>query len=174
MPAGGWRIYELGISYAGRTYAEGKKVGWKDGVRAMYCIIRYSKAGERVTVSLASRPSVVSPASFGDADEELQATLHSLDGAREYADWIYGLIEPHVGSAVLEIGAGYGLFTEQLARTSKVTATDSSERCVANLRRRFLGDSSVDVRQADLSEAASTGQYDSVVLVNVLEHVEDT
>lgn len=36
------RIYEVGISYSGRTYAEGKKIGWKDGVRALYCIIKYS------------------------------------------------------------------------------------------------------------------------------------
>ncbi len=35
------RIYEVGISYCGRTYAEGKKIGWKDGVRAIYCIIKY-------------------------------------------------------------------------------------------------------------------------------------
>jgi glycosyltransferase involved in cell wall biosynthesis len=35
------RIYEVGISYAGRTYAEGKKIGWKDGVRAIWCIIKY-------------------------------------------------------------------------------------------------------------------------------------
>ena len=35
------RIYEVGISYFGRTYAEGKKVGWKDGVRAIYCIVKY-------------------------------------------------------------------------------------------------------------------------------------
>ena len=39
---GGWRVYEVGISYDGRTYAEGKKIGWKDGVRAFYCIVRYS------------------------------------------------------------------------------------------------------------------------------------
>ena len=39
---GGWRVYEVGISYDGRTYAEGKKIGWKDGVRALYCIVRYS------------------------------------------------------------------------------------------------------------------------------------
>ncbi len=36
------RIYEVGISYYGRTYAEGKKINWKDGVRALYCIIRYN------------------------------------------------------------------------------------------------------------------------------------
>ena len=36
------RIYEVGINYYGRTYAEGKKIGWKDGIRAIYCIVRYS------------------------------------------------------------------------------------------------------------------------------------
>ena len=35
------RIYEIGISYYGRTYAEGKKIGWKDGVRAVWCILKY-------------------------------------------------------------------------------------------------------------------------------------
>jgi len=39
------RIFEVGISYSGRTYAEGKKIGWRDGVRAMICIVRYSPIG---------------------------------------------------------------------------------------------------------------------------------
>lgn len=38
----GIRIYEVGISYSGRTYEEGKKIGWKDGVRALWCILRYN------------------------------------------------------------------------------------------------------------------------------------
>ena len=45
---GNWRIYEVGISYSGRTYDEGKKIGWKDGVRALVCILRYSKIGTRL------------------------------------------------------------------------------------------------------------------------------
>lgn len=40
----GIRIYEVGISYYGRTYAEGKKINWKDGVRAIYCIFKYAFA----------------------------------------------------------------------------------------------------------------------------------
>ena len=36
------RIFEVGISYYGRTYAQGKKIGWKDGLRAVYCILRYN------------------------------------------------------------------------------------------------------------------------------------
>jgi glycosyltransferase involved in cell wall biosynthesis len=38
----GCRIYEVGISYHGRTYAEGKKINWKDGFRALYCIVKYN------------------------------------------------------------------------------------------------------------------------------------
>lgn len=38
----GCRVYEVGISYYGRTYAEGKKIGWKDGVRAIWCILKYN------------------------------------------------------------------------------------------------------------------------------------
>ena len=49
----GWRVYELGISYRGRTYDEGKKIGWRDGVRAVTCIVKYSAPGERVRRYLA-------------------------------------------------------------------------------------------------------------------------
>lgn len=48
VAAGRWRVFEVGISYSGRTYEEGKKIGWKDGVRAVYCIVRYSPVGTRL------------------------------------------------------------------------------------------------------------------------------
>ena len=51
----GWRVYETPISYAGRTYAEGKKITWKDGVRALWCIIKYARSPGR------SRASEVRP-----------------------------------------------------------------------------------------------------------------
>jgi len=44
----GWRIFEVGISYDGRTYAEGKKVGWRDGAWALWCVVRYSPLGDRL------------------------------------------------------------------------------------------------------------------------------
>ncbi len=43
----GARIYEVGISYSGRSYAEGKKIGWKDGVSALRCLVKYSLAERR-------------------------------------------------------------------------------------------------------------------------------
>ncbi len=39
----GWRVYEIPISYAGRSYAEGKKISWKDGLQAIWCILRYAR-----------------------------------------------------------------------------------------------------------------------------------
>jgi len=55
VAAGGWVVFEVGISYNGRTYDEGKKIGWRDGVRAVYCIVRYSPLGER---AVGMRPSI--------------------------------------------------------------------------------------------------------------------
>lgn len=51
----GCRIYEVGISYAGRTYDEGKKIGWRDGFGAIRCIVRYSPLGERVRMGYRNR-----------------------------------------------------------------------------------------------------------------------
>jgi len=48
VAAAGWRVYEVGISYNGRTYDEGKKIGWRDGIRAIVCIVRYSRLGQRM------------------------------------------------------------------------------------------------------------------------------
>ena len=55
LARGKYRIYEVGISYSGRTYAEGKKIGWRDGVRAIYCIVRYSALGASVRSRLGAR-----------------------------------------------------------------------------------------------------------------------
>lgn len=54
------RIYEVGISYWGRTYEEGKKIGWKDGVRAMWCIFKYSVKERSVPAETSARVIVES------------------------------------------------------------------------------------------------------------------
>ncbi|MEE8169427.1 MAG: glycosyltransferase family 2 protein [Phycisphaerae bacterium] len=45
-----WRIYEVGISYAGRDYAEGKKITWKDGVQAIWTIVKYGRGAPRIAL----------------------------------------------------------------------------------------------------------------------------
>ena len=51
------RIYEVGISYSGRTYKEGKKIGWKDGVRALWCLVKYSIRESSASPELSSAES---------------------------------------------------------------------------------------------------------------------
>jgi glycosyltransferase involved in cell wall biosynthesis len=54
---GGWRVYEVGISYAGRTYAEGKKIGWRDGFRALWAIVRYSPLRQAPAPATRAKPT---------------------------------------------------------------------------------------------------------------------
>jgi 2-polyprenyl-3-methyl-5-hydroxy-6-metoxy-1,4-benzoquinol methylase len=170
----GWRVYEVGISYNGRTYAEGKKIGWRDGVRAVYGVLRYSPAWSRVRERIDRAPDRnLPPAHFEDADAELSTVLESLEGAERYADWILSLAEPHLGEHVLEIGAGHGEMTQRLVRSHEVTATDLSPRCVEELRTKFAGDPRVHVELADAGSIDESTPYDSAILVNVLEHIED-
>jgi SAM-dependent methyltransferase len=112
-------------------------------------------------------------ATFDEADAELASTLDNLDDAHNYRDWIFALLEPYLGPKVLEVGAGHGSFTELLSAGRHVTATDLSERCVEVLRARFAGNPAVTVALADLASSAAGGPYDSVVLINVLEHIAD-
>lgn len=55
IAGGGWSVYEVGVSYSGRTYEEGKKIGWRDGFRALFCIVRYSPIGIRLRRGLPRR-----------------------------------------------------------------------------------------------------------------------
>jgi hypothetical protein len=67
VASAGWRVYEVGISYNGRTYAEGKKIGWRDGVRAVVCILKFSVTGERLR-TLAGAGPAAPPRPRGDDD----------------------------------------------------------------------------------------------------------
>lgn len=63
------RIYEVGISYWGRTYEEGKKIGWKDGVRALWCLLKYSVKETAVPLASRSEPSEVAIAQHHQQSE---------------------------------------------------------------------------------------------------------
>ena len=58
----GWRIYEVPISYFGRNYAEGKKIGWRDGVRGVWCTVKYNLWGGPVKpATIAAQPAPWTP-----------------------------------------------------------------------------------------------------------------
>jgi SAM-dependent methyltransferase len=110
---------------------------------------------------------------FALADAELEETLENLDGAENYAKWIFGLVAPYVGGEVLEVGAGHGTFTERLAQPAdRLVACELSERCTSVLIDRFAGNSAIEVVHGDVTSAAASGPFDTVVLINVLEHIE--
>ncbi len=87
----GARIFEVPISYSGRTYAEGKKIGWKDGVRALWAICRYA-ASDKIYA----------------ADGHGGEILLRLNRAPRFSRWMADVIRPYTGSRVLELGAGIG------------------------------------------------------------------
>lgn len=152
-----YRIYEVPITYHGRDYTEGKKINWKDGVAAIWTIFK-------CWLTDAQQNSGVS-------------TLLALSGARRLNRWIYETIAPHVGSRVLEVGAGIGNVTRFLANRELVLATDISPVCLDSLRNRFVHSPNVRVLPLDLNdvpvERLREWQLDTVVCLNVLEHIED-
>jgi len=69
------RIYEVGISYSGRTYEEGKKIGWKDGVRAVWCIVKYRPRRRPRSVTRSEHPR----AELSNISHDLRATAPRRD-----------------------------------------------------------------------------------------------
>ena len=83
---------------------------------------------------------------------------------------------PYVGARVLEVGAGVGTFSSFLLRLERVrelTALEPASNLFPHLRRRFSEDSRVRCVNGYLQDSLSSGDIDSVVSVNVLEHIED-
>src|SRR5690606_10584509 len=115
----GARIYEVPISYHGRTYAEGKNIGWRDGVQALWLIFKFRFLDTRFT------------------EEADHRTRHSLGRAPRYRRWLLSQFDGYIGDRVLEVGAGPGHLTAQLLSVPSLTAVDPSPLFVESLRRRF-------------------------------------
>jgi len=153
------RVYEIPISYYGRTYEEGKKIGLKDAFQALYVILRYA-----LTNDLYRDPRTV--------------TLQTLSKATRFNQWIGETIRPYLGKQVLEIGAGTGNLTNVLAPGVKsYLATDADRENMARLSVRFQHRPNLKVRRCDITNPADidmfTESVDTVVCLNLLEHIED-
>jgi glycosyltransferase involved in cell wall biosynthesis len=155
-----FRIYEVPISYHGRTYEEGKKINWKDGVKALAVILKFWFIDD-----LYSAP-------YG------RGVLNNLTGTPQYLSWLARKIRPHVGDEVLEIGAGIGNITGRLiGKRAVYVAAEKDPLHLHALRNRFLRTPNVQVRRLDpaLPEdlAALAETFDTVLCLNVLEYLED-
>ena len=152
------RIYEVPISYHGRGYAEGKKIGWRDGVAAAWTILRFWLVPD-----------------LGPEDAST-TTLRRIAELRRYPAFLWSLIRPYVGRRILEVGAGTGLLTRYLATRERLVVTDDDPAHVALLRRQYASHPNTDVRLLDVGRLSTDGlahDFDTVVCANVLEHVAD-
>ncbi|MEP6661901.1 MAG: methyltransferase domain-containing protein [Acidimicrobiales bacterium] len=111
------------------------------------------------------------PRGFASADAELVEVLDNLDGATNYLSWIIDLARPYLRPPILDFGAGHGTVTERLVAFGPVTALDVSPRCLAVLLDRFAGRDGVDIVGG--VDALDDRRYGSIVLINVLEHIDD-
>ncbi len=154
------RIFEVPISYAGRTYVEGKKIDWRDGVAALGAIARFAITDNVFT-----------------ADEHGSHTLNRLSRAPRFNAWMGDLIRPYCGQRVLEIGSGTGNLTRQLVPREHYVATDVNPLYVDALRRLTSERPYLQVAVTDVTKPETfprlDGGFDTVVCLNVVEHVED-
>ncbi len=166
------RVFEVGISCPARPldddHSRSRVVA---GVVTVLCILWYSRVGPRLW--RARQRAARRIADYDDTDNELVESLHSLSGAVNYADWIFDCARPHLGEAVIEVGAGHGDLTERLSAVAAVTALEVSSRSVPLLNERFPSGGRVEVLHADILDPTLTGTYDAAVAVNVLEHIAD-
>jgi glycosyltransferase involved in cell wall biosynthesis len=154
------RIYEVPISYHGRTYEEGKKIGWKDGVKAMQVILKFW-----IIDDLYAAP-------YG------RAFLNNLTGTPQYLSWLTRVLRPFIGDTVLEVGAGIGNISARLmGRRLLYVAGEKEPLYLHALRNRFLRTPNVSVRKIDPEWAPDfegfDESFDTILCVNVLEYVED-
>ena len=106
-------------------------------------------------------------------ERQLTSTLDSLDGAVNYRSWILDMIRPYLDGPILEIGAGHGTFTGQLAELGPVHAIEPGAESNARLVERFDGHADIEVTSAFVDELDPASKYGSAVMINVLEHIED-
>jgi glycosyltransferase involved in cell wall biosynthesis/phospholipid N-methyltransferase len=155
----GYRIYEVPISYHGRDYWEGKKIHWKDGVSAVWTIFKYGLFVK------------------GESEASGYVTLERMGRLSQYNDWIWQSVAPYVGNRVLEVGAGIGNMTRVLYGRDLIVATDLELPYLHILRNRFSRNPTILVERLDLNSddclKLKHHEFDTVVCLNVLEHIED-
>jgi glycosyltransferase involved in cell wall biosynthesis/phospholipid N-methyltransferase len=154
------RIFEVPISYSGRTYQEGKKIGWRDGFRALAAILRFWWSDH-----------------VYQEDEWGSQILGRLARAPRFNAWMADTIRPFCGQRVLEIGSGTGNLTRRLIPRDQYVASEINPLYLQSLQgltadRPYLDVTLTDVTRGETFPRAPGG-FDTVVCLNVVEHVDD-
>jgi SAM-dependent methyltransferase len=169
-------IFEVPISYRARTYAEGKKIHFKDGFLAAGAVLRYR---------LRRAPRRTGPAAHGapdapGADQEAEggASIHALGledlaTAHRYQRYLHELLAPYLGPSVLEVGAGLGDLSSQLLDRDRLVVNDHDPVCLRALEERFGHRPEVEILGAEVPRLEVDPPVDTVVAVNVLDRLDD-
>jgi glycosyltransferase involved in cell wall biosynthesis len=153
------RIYEVPISYHGRTAAEGKKIGWRDAVSAGWCLFKFRFIDRRFTT------------------QDGYYILQSVRRARRFNRWMFAQFSRCVGDRVYEAGCGIGNFTELLLEKERLVCVDNDPFYIEMIHRRFGHLENVRTDYIDLSEregnrSLARESLDTVISLNVVEHIE--
>ncbi|HZA83792.1 MAG TPA: glycosyltransferase [Actinomycetes bacterium] len=169
-------IFEVPISYRARTYAEGKKIHFGDGLLAAGAVLRYR---------LRRPPERTGPVAHGAPDDPGVmravgggATIHTLGlddlaSAHRYRRYLHGLLAPHLGASVLEVGAGLGDFSALLLDRDRLVVSDRDPVCLRALDQRFGARPGIEVLDAGAGGLKVEPPVESVVAINVLERMDD-
>jgi glycosyltransferase involved in cell wall biosynthesis len=155
----GCAIFEVPISYSGRTYEEGKKIGAKDAVKALWSIVKYNMFPGQIV------------------DEPNTEDTYRMAESISYNKEIFNNIKDHCGQKVLEIGGHIGSFTYLLKNKHEVTTVDSDDTSIAILSNRFQNALNVEVVKwdvtKDIPDTIRHEQFNTIAAINILDHIKD-
>lgn len=153
-------IFEVPIRYLARSYEEGKKIKLKDGFLALIAIVRFFFIED-----------------IFQRDRYGLHILMDLNNARRFNKWMADTLRPHLGASVLEIGAGIGNLTKQFVPRNQYVASDIDSYALQFLKSYGFGKPYFHVRKIDADSPEDfqgmEAQFDTVLLINVLEHLKD-
>lgn len=158
----GAKVFEVPISYSGRDYQEGKKINWKDGVKALIAMVKFWFSNK-----------------IYKENEYVSRILSELSGAYRYNKWVADIIKPYVGNSVLEVGSGIGNLSIYLFPRKRFFATDVNPICLEYLRkmrrhRPYLKILFYDVTNFDTFPKLEENEIiDTVICMNIIEHLDD-
>ena len=154
------RIFEAPIRYLPRTYEEGKKIRARDGMLALLAMIRFWVIDD-----------------LYQDDEYGSHILVELEHAHRFNSWLGDTLRPYVGERVLEIGAGIGTLTNQFIPRQLYVASDINPHYLHYLQSYSIGKPYLRVSEIDVGKSEHfrglEEQFDTALMVNVLEHVSD-
>ncbi|HEY2343552.1 MAG TPA: glycosyltransferase [Chthoniobacteraceae bacterium] len=152
------RMFETPITYNGRKYDEGKKITWRDGLAALWFIFKYRFSSNY------SDPGKV--------------TLDALECAPKFNQWMYESVKPWLGKRIAELGVGRGNLSRFIRTHDHVLLTDYRTDYLEELQAKWRHSPNLRIGKLDMTQRADFEQLrefapDSVVFLNVLEHIED-